>query len=159
MEKLDINPGDIFLDNGYYQWHTQVICVSEHYKTGNKLITCQRNICAEKENFRIFTIPLEDFIEIIDYKDAMKKEHRGPRFKKLSCKTDGVKIITEINKLKAKLSSERFRHNRTQKELNVLQKWVKDTSKCKTCGGNSGMTFGLNNCKECGLAGTCPWGG
>lgn len=40
-----------------------------------------------------------------------------------------------------------------------LEDWVKSTSKCTLCKGDSYKTFGGCPCKECGLEGTQPWGG
>ncbi len=45
------------------------------------------------------------------------------------------------------------------KEIELLRKWIRDNSQCKTCGGNQFITLGMIGCKECGLHGQAPWGG
>ena len=50
-------------------------------------------------------------------------------------------------------------HNDTRKELRELKDWIKTTSKCSLCHGDSYKTFGGTPCKECGLIGSQPWGG
>lgn len=46
-----------------------------------------------------------------------------------------------------------------KKEHNQLKDWVKETSQCKTCGGDQFHTLGLCRCEECGITGTGFWPG
>ena len=54
---------------------------------------------------------------------------------------------------------ERRRYKRESENHQKLILWAKETSTCKTCGGDSYKTMGGIPCKECGLEGSAPWGG
>lgn len=64
-----------------------------------------------------------------------------------------------IDVIMTDLRREQDHHNSTRQELQELKDWIRQTSTCKTCGGNQGKTLGGMSCKECGLEGKCPWGG
>lgn len=49
--------------------------------------------------------------------------------------------------------------NRERENFKKLEEWVRRTSKCSKCQGNSYKTPGGCPCEECGLEGTQPWGG
>lgn len=57
------------------------------------------------------------------------------------------------------LEFEHAHHNQTRKELEDLKQWIKATSKCSKCYGNSHKTPGGCACPECSLVGEAPWGG
>lgn len=46
-----------------------------------------------------------------------------------------------------------------KKEHKELKEWIKETSTCKTCGGDQYKTWGGCKCEECGLIGKVPWPG
>lgn len=54
---------------------------------------------------------------------------------------------------------EKSNYDRVSERHMELVAWVKKTSSCKTCGGDSHKTMGGIPCAECGLTGTMPWGG
>jgi len=57
------------------------------------------------------------------------------------------------------LSNLRHSLDQLKKEHNQLKDWVKETSQCKTCGGEQRNTYGLCECVECGIPGTGFWPG
>jgi RecJ-like exonuclease len=61
--------------------------------------------------------------------------------------------------LSHQFNHERHHHEDTQKQLRYYKDFVKQTSTCKTCGGNAHKTWGGGKCKECGLIGEMPWPG
>ena len=46
-----------------------------------------------------------------------------------------------------------------KEKFEKLKDWVEKTSKCSICQGKSHKTLGGFTCDECGLDGSCPWGG
>ena len=57
------------------------------------------------------------------------------------------------------LSNLRHSLDQLKKEHNQLKDWVKETSQCKTCGGEQRNTYGLCECEECKIPGTGFWPG
>lgn len=64
-----------------------------------------------------------------------------------------------IDYVASQLMFEQLSHNSTRDDFKKLIDWVKATSKCTKCTGNSSNTIGGCLCEECGLEGTSPWGG
>lgn len=79
-----------------------------------------------------------------------------PKDRQIRCGCeDGTYVGYSISE-KDRFEINRERDNRNHK---LLQDWVKETSKCETCGGDQRKTWGLFNCKECGIPGTGFWPG
>jgi hypothetical protein len=77
--------------------------------------------------------------------------------RKTPCRCNGSGL--EIDNLRAKLRMNDIQISQVHKELKNVQKWIKENSTCKTCGGNQGKTWGSVPCEECGLIGNMPWPG
>jgi hypothetical protein len=64
-----------------------------------------------------------------------------------------------IDVIKKDYDIECIQHSATRLELKELKEWIKSTSKCSICHGDSNKTIGGSSCKECGRIGSRPWGG
>ena len=64
-----------------------------------------------------------------------------------------------VDYLNRKLEHEQFKNEEKQKDLNKLIQWIRRTSKCTLCKGDSYNKPYFFPCEECGLEGTQPMGG
>lgn len=64
-----------------------------------------------------------------------------------------------VDAIKGDVGFEQATVSDLRKTLLNLQLWVKTTSKCSLCNGNTHKTLGGCPCPECTLEGTAPWGG
>jgi len=81
----------------------------------------------------------------------------GGELRKTMCICDGTGL--KIDQLRSDCKTKDIQIKQVYNDLREVQKWVKENSTCKTCGGDQRKTWGGIKCEECGLPGNAPWPG